>query len=434
MKISQESLLLKKNSMQQIFVLIFLFSYIINIQGQTVFFDKAFEENIKTIELYPENNRMGEPIISLSEQIPLVLVFDELDNDYRTFTYTLIHCDAQWQQSELSKNEYLDGYTEAYIEDYQFSKNTKIPYIHYSIKIPNNDIQIRYSGNYILKVYPESEPDNPILTKKFFVVDPQCTIGGQIIAASNPELRNNAQEIKFKVNISALNSRFPSREITTQIQQNGRYDNQINQLQPLSIKDEILDFDLQKENILPGLNTFRFFDFSSLSYNSEYVYSIDRSKNIDEVELLLSKFRAKKPYKNEPTLFGKFYIDTKNYNDADTESEYALVHFLLSSENPIEDNGVYLLGGFDLWSMSQKLNYDYSSRFYHAQVLLKQGYYSYLYAVKKSSDNNADVELIEGSFFQTPNTYFIRVYYRAPGTTYDQLVGWQEIKNHDEKI
>ena len=401
-------------------------------QGQTFFSDHIFVENIKTVQLYPENNPFGEALIFLNEQQPLLLKFDELDSDYRDFAYTLIHCDTKWQQSDLSPNEYLKGYTEAYIQDYQFSQNTKIPFVHYGIQIPNDDIQIRYSGNYILKVYPENEPENPILTKKFYVVNPLCLIGGNIVASSNPETRNTAQEISFKVNISALNSQFPSREITTQVQQNGRYDNQIQQLEPLSIYDGILDFDLQKENIFLGLNTFRFFDFSSLTYNSEYVYSIDRTRNIDDVELLLAKKRINAPYKNEPTQFGKFYIESKEYTDADSEAEYALVHFLLSSETPYLDGDVYVLGGFDLWDVKHKLTYDYSSKLYHTKILLKQGYYSYQYGFKKKGENKVDIAKIEGSFFQTPNSYFVRVYYRAPGTTFDQLVGWQEIKNYND--
>lgn len=418
--------------MRQLFFFIFLMSFNHTTQGQTVFFDRFFTENIKTVELYPENNPQGEPVLFMDNENPLILEFDNLDSDYRHYAYTLIHCDAQWQPSDLSPNEYLEGYTEAYISEYQFSKNTKVPFVHYRLQIPNNDIQIRYSGNYILKVYPDGEFEKPILTKKIYAVEPLCSIGGSIVAPSNPEIRNSAQEISFKVNINALNSRFPTREIITQIQQNGRYDNQINQLKPLSIKEGILDFNLQKENVFPGLNTFRFFDFSSLTYNSEYVYSINRTGNIDEVELLLAKFRSNKPYKNEPTQLGKFFVITKDYEDTDTEAEYALVHFLLSSDNPIPDGDVYLLGGFDLWSMSQKLIYDYNSHLYHTQVLLKQGLYSYQYAIKKKENSQIDVASIEGSFYQTPNTYFVRVYYRAPGTTYDQLVGWQEIKNYDE--
>lgn len=417
--------------MRQILVFISLFSLQLNTSGQTTFFDRIFTENIKTVELYPETNRLGDPVLFLNEEIPLILKFDELDSDYRNYAYTLIHCDAQWKASDLSPNEYLNGYTEAYIKDYQFSKNTKVPFIHYTLQIPNNDIQIRYSGNYILKVYPDGEVEKPILTKKFYVVNPLCTIGGNIIASNNPQIRNSAQEISFKVNINALNSQFPSREITTQIQQNGRYDNQINKLDPLAINDGILDFDLQKGNVFPGLNTFRFFDFSSLDYNSEYVYTINRNGNIDEIELLLSEFRSNKPYKNEPTQFGKFFVETKNYNDADTESEYALVRFLLASEKPIPNAGIYLLGSFDLWSLSQKLTYDFANKVYHTEVLLKQGYYSYHYAIKMDGENKADVAAIEGSFYQTPNSYFIRIYYRAPATTYDQLVGWEEIKNFD---
>ena len=32
--------------------------------------------------------------------------------------------------------------------------------VHYSLKIPNEQIQLKLSGNYLLKVYPESEPDS----------------------------------------------------------------------------------------------------------------------------------------------------------------------------------------------------------------------------------------------------------------------------------
>lgn len=411
---------------------IILLSFTNDAYSQSPFSDRVFSENIKTVELYPENDRLGEPFIFLNDPSPLILKFDELDSDYRNYAYTLVHCDAQWNKSDLFPNEYLKGFIEAYIVNYQFSKNTKVPFIHYNLEIPNSDIQIRYSGNYILMVYPEGEPENPIITKKFYVVEPLCPIQGNIIASSNPELRKSAQEVSFQVNIAALDSRFPSREITTQIQQNGRYDNAMNHIEPLSINEGVLDFDLQDKNTFQGLNTFRFFDFSSLLYNSEYVYSINRQENIDEVELLLSNFRANKPYKSEPTQFGKFYIDTKNYGDIDIEAEYALVHFLLSSDKPIPDGDVYLLGGFDLWSMSHKLTYDYNAHIYQTQVLLKQGFYSYEYGFKPKGDAIADVAMIEGSFYQTPNSYFVRVYFRAPGTTYDQLVGYQEINNYDE--
>ena len=338
--------------MKKIIIFLFFLAVLNPLCAQPVFRDNIFNDNVKTVQLFPENNFFGEAVIFLDNEIPLILKFDEIESDYRSYSYTFIHCDANWKQSDLAPNEYLEGYSEAYIVDYKFSKNTKIPFVNYSLQIPNDDIRIRYSGNYILLVYPENDLENPIFTKRFYVIEPSCTIAGNIVAASNPEQRNSAQEINFKINISQTNSRFPSREITTQIQQNGRFDNQILDLKPLSIKDDILDFNLQKGNIFKGLNTFRFFDFSSLSYNSEYVYSIDRSRNIDYIELILSKFRANTFYKNEPSQFGKFFIDTKEYSDKDSEGEYALVHFLLASENPIPDSDIYILG----WIIKLKIN------------------------------------------------------------------------------
>ncbi|MBN2236593.1 MAG: DUF5103 domain-containing protein [Bacteroidales bacterium] len=400
--------------------------------GQELFEEKIYSANIKTVKLYPENNPLGEAVLFISESDQLILHFDELDSDYTDYYYSLIHCDAKWQKSDLLPNEYINGYAEAPIIDYQFSKNTKVPYIHYSLTIPNREMQFRFSGNYLLIVFPNGYPERPIFTKKLYVVDELCTIGGTIQASSNPELRSTSQEIAFSVNISSLNSRFPDREITTQIQQNGRFDNQINSIKPLQIRDDILDFNLQGMNTFKGLNTFRLFNISSLEYNSEYVYSIDKTQAIDEVELLLCKRRDNSPYKNEPTQFGKFYIDTKTYDDPSTESEYALVEFLLASPQPFADAEVCLLGGFDLWSLSHKLSYDSSKKAYKTRILLKQGFYSYLFALTNRTTKRTDVSQLEGSYFQTPNNYFIRVYYRAPGTTYDQLVGWQNIINYQQ--
>ena len=187
--------------MKQLAGVVLFFFGLISIHSQTIYSDHIFNENIKTITLSPKDDAMGNPMIFLYDRNSLIFSFDELNNDYHNFAYTIIHCDANWQLSELSPNEYLDGYTEAFIADYQFSKNTKVPYIHYSLQIPNKEIQITRSGNYILKIYPENKPDNPILTKKFYVVDPQCQIGGSVVACSNPEIIYQAQEIKFKVNI-----------------------------------------------------------------------------------------------------------------------------------------------------------------------------------------------------------------------------------------
>ena len=60
-------------------------------------------------------------------------------------------------------------------------------------------------------------------------------------------------------------------------------------------------------------------------------------------------------------------------------------------------------------------------------ALLKQGYYNYLFALKPAGQP-ADFQYFEGSRFETENAYDIFVYYRAPGTRYDQIIGYRALE------
>ena len=61
---------------------------------------------------------------------------------------------------------------------------------------------------------------------------------------------------------------------------------------------------------------------------------------------------------------------------------------------------------------------------YESSVYLKQGYYNYLYALNDTSTGKVDVSYIEGTHYETQNEYYIYVYYREIGKTYDQLIGY----------
>ena len=71
-----------------------------------------------------------------------------------------------------------------------------------------------------------------------------------------------------------------------------------------------------------------------------------------------------------------------------------------------------------------KLDYDTANQQYTKEVLLKQGYYNYHYALKDTTTNRVDVSFIEGTHYQTRNDYYIYVYYRSVGDRYDRFVGF----------
>ena len=89
-----------------------------------------YEPSIKSVQLHPLRFELGNPIIHLSFKDSLLLSFDDLSNDPQNYAYSLIHCDADWTPSDLMESEYLEGFYEEPIKDYQFSFNTTQNYIH----------------------------------------------------------------------------------------------------------------------------------------------------------------------------------------------------------------------------------------------------------------------------------------------------------------
>lgn len=401
--------------------------------AQRPYWDEYFSDNIETVQLTPPGEPLGDPFLVLNDRnSKLQLSFDMFGTEYESLEYTLIHCDADWFASDLVPNEYLDGYTEAYINDYEYSINTKQPYIHYQIELPKSDMMITKSGNYILKVYPEDEDDKPLFIKRLMVLDSKATVGGKVNRTSDPSIRKTHQEVDFQVNITYLGSQFPSKELRVFVRQNQRWDNMKKDLQPLSISNGVMNFDLDKENVFPGLNTYRYFDFSSQRYNTEYIDRIDVSGDIDEVYLLLSQVRRSQEYIDDPDFHGVYYIESKDWSNSSVEAEYSDIHFSLAYHVPLLDGEVYVLGELTNWNITpyNKMTYNYEKKAYETTLFLKQGYYSYMYAFLPTGAKTADIAFFEGSHYQTQNVYYVFVYYRAPGTTYDQLVGMTLFKDY----
>ena len=100
-----------------------------------------YEPSIKSVQLHPLRFELGNPLIHLSFKDSLLLSFDDLSNDPQNYAYSLIHCDANWKPSNLMENEYLEGFYEEPITDYQFSFNTTQNYVHYQTVIPSANLK-----------------------------------------------------------------------------------------------------------------------------------------------------------------------------------------------------------------------------------------------------------------------------------------------------
>ena len=114
--------------------------------------DRVYKEHIQSVRLFPAglafDASIDAPVVPLRSEKPLVLVFDDLAFDPELYRAKLIHCDADWQKSQLKDNDFSPTFNEFNIQDYEYSVNTRIPYIHYRFEVP----RVTKSGNYVSKV------------------------------------------------------------------------------------------------------------------------------------------------------------------------------------------------------------------------------------------------------------------------------------------
>ena len=95
-----------------LFILNFCISNTIFAQNTETYYDDMsfktedfiYDPYIKTVRLYPKLNplqaaQLEQPIIPLSQQIPLILTFDELASDARVYKAKIIRCESDWTES-----------------------------------------------------------------------------------------------------------------------------------------------------------------------------------------------------------------------------------------------------------------------------------------------------------------------------------------------
>ncbi len=387
--------------------------------------DAVYNKNIKSVQLYNDQFKLSAPLLQLGSGDRLLLSFDDLTTDLKSYVFTFIHCDAYWQPSKLMAMEYIDGYQEVEIVDFNYSENTRQKYIHYSAYIPSQSTHLNKSGNYILKVYDRDTPNQPIITKRFMIFDPKISINIQEKAATVVADRNFKQEIDFTINEGEYTINDPFQDLKVFILQNNRWDNASQNLKPSFVKDTELVYNYDEENVFTGGNEFRAFDTKSLKYKAEHIAKIKTDSLSTDVFLLEDEKRTYIRYTNLSDINGNFVIRTIDGNgDSTINADYCYVHFFLSYNQILSNGNLYVFGAFNGWKCTKEnlMKYNSERKGYEAVIYLKQGYYDYEYGFLENGKKAVDDTLIEGMHSETENDYTIYVYYRQQGSYYDQLI------------
>jgi hypothetical protein len=393
------------------------------------FGDFVYENNIKTVLFNRKGWEFSSPIIEINSDDMLELSFDDLDADFKNYAYTIIHCNALWQPSDLMEYEYIEGFSIDRITHYSFSRNTRVPFTHYQFEFPNANIQPKLTGNYILKIFHENNPERIVLTRRFMVYEQQVSIEASVKQATNLNHRETSQEVDFTINTSLYPISNPFRDLRVLVTQNGRWDNAIYDLKPKLVQGSRLIYDYEDGNLFPGGNEFRNFDTKSLRYRSLQVGEIHSLTNGWEVVLIPDRSRRYMRYTTRSDIDGRFLVKTDDYTDDRLEADYTWVQFSLLHDRPLVNGNVYVMGGLTDWNLipSNKMEYNYRDARYELRLLLKQGFYDYQYVFLEDGTDVADVSIFEGSHSVAGNYYTIYTYYRKPGDIFDSLIGIQHV-------
>jgi hypothetical protein len=390
--------------------------------------DMVYEDQIKTVLIRtPENDysTFFMPAVAKLGEMNLALEFDDLTSDRSSYYAKLIHCNQDWSKSDLQDLDFLNDFNEIPILNFQFSVNTDIPYVHYSVNLPN----VKIPGNYVVMVYRGSDKSDLILTKRLMVYDNRISFSGDRNLIGAGAIASLNQQLNFTVNYPHVDILNPLETVNVTIRQNQRWDNVVQGIKPSFVReiDKQLEYRFFDESkMFKGGNEFRFFDLRSINSPGRNVGTVNKLVKPVEAFIAKDKSRASQVYSQYNDYNGNYVLDNLDYRD-NNFSNYLNVNFVLESK-PISGD-VYVAGKFTDWNLNEgtKMKYDSASNLYRAKFLLKQGWYDYQYVVKSKT---LPYYFLEGSHYETENMYEIFVYYKAFQPRADLLIGYMRLEKN----
>ena len=402
----------------------------------------VFSDEFRTLTAAIDGNRLAPPVLTLGSDDRLTIGFDGMGDERRYLRYSICLCDADWSTSELIDSEVFDGFNYADITDYSFSRATTAHYVHYSITLPNSDFSFRLSGNYLLWVYPEENPDDILLQFPFMVQEKSVSVSGTITTRTDVDYNDSHQQLALDIDTRNANVRNPSTDLRVVVRQNYRRDNAVELLHPTRLRGSVAIYEHNPLLIFDAGNEYRRMETVSNLYPGMGEDHIEFHAPFYHHILNTDSPRAERQYRYDQTQQGRFFIREYNAADSDTEADYPLVLFTLDML-PLPDTDIYLDGDFmhRRFDDASRMDYNPAEGRYEKLIPLKQGAYNYRYLALPASLRDQDssplltprsvpVPLpsatapVEGDHYQTVNEYSVAVYYRAPGERHDRLLGF----------
>ena len=396
--------------------------------------DSNYVERVKTVLLCRNGVELEPPVLVLGSDDRLLLRFDMLGAEVEGYRYRIRHCDSHWQVDDLEPNEYISGFEEAPIENNSSSFTTLTDYVHYYQYIPSQYGRLLLSGNYVLTVVPEDEPDSVLFTRRFCVTEGSLKVDVAVTVPYDNVSIFQRREVDVTVdnNLDYTGQLFPPQlnaaYLRVVVQQNGRQDNR-RELEFSGYERGALCYRNRQANLFWGGNSFRYFDISNIRTVMYNVRHIEEYGGEWFALLKPLEDRSRAHYVAEQTLNGGMKVNVWDRTNKQTEADYVQVNFMLPMEYPYMNGNVYVVGDLTQWQLDEhsRMQYSPERKAYMLRLQLKQGYYAYQLLFVPKGETEGLTATLEGDHYETPNSYTVFVYYRAPSDRYDRLVAIRRI-------
>ena len=387
--------------------------------------DRIYSDDIMTLQTVAGDDWLSPPITELDGGETIYISFDEMSHNYRRLIYHIDHCEADWTVSEeLFESDYLQGFNDNPIEDYELSINTIYLYTHYMLEIPNDRCKLKMSGNYRVTVYDDDNPDEKLLEAEFMVLEPLMSV--MIEATTNTDIDINKEHQQLSLSLDYDDQRvvYPEEQIYTVVTQNNREDNKRVNVKPNIKNTEGMRWSHNKELIFDGGNEYHKHEVLDLSHPTLGIDFIDwDGENFNVYPFTVTE---RPNYLYDEDANGSFFIRNSDNIEIDYTCDYSIVHYRIDID-PLLDAHLIIDGR---WATSAdrkryEATYSMTDNQYHISLLQKQGYYSYQFLALRP-DGSTYIPPSEGNFFQTENRYQFYVYYKPIGARTWQLVAYRQ--------
>lgn len=422
-----------------------------------------YDKNVKSVKLHLKGLPLSQPIVDYKSNGQLLLSFDDLSEYEVEYFYTIYHCTADWEKSDIDPLIYLKNYNEGEIDDYFFSGATEIPYAHYRLTLPNEEVAWSISGNYVIVVYYYDGSEKvPVLSRRFMVNENTVGISADFRYPNDASTYRTHQEMAIEVNTLNQRLRAPETQLRLYVYQNGRWDESVTDQRYDRYIGNVYRYDYPGKYSFMAYKEFRPYNNRYINSPAGDIMSLERDEEGYYAVRYPDEPRLYEPYLTYIDLNGQYIIQNKEEpirqrelieystrRQADTlipdqtitqeyyiqdslclRCEYVNSLFTLKVREKLDGN-VYLFGAFSGWRLDPQFQMDYDpyTKAYFAEVLLKQGYYDFYYAVERD-DGEIDTYTLEGSWHETENEYLILVYNKHPFNQYHRLIGAKVVNSN----